>query len=161
MPVFISHRTADDTIAKNVAYRLYNIHGIQCYLDDIDQRLKGVTPQQLTKILVEMVNKCTNLLAVVTKNTEGSWWVPYEIGVAKQAPRVISSMTNISDANLPAYLMEWPRLRGDDAVDKYARLYKAQQKLLVENVLEKRASFSIAQTSVETFERQLKAQLGQ
>jgi hypothetical protein len=148
-------------IAKNVANRLKTRHGITCYIDDIDSRLKAVTPQQLTKMLVDMVNKCTNLLAVVTKNTEGSWWVPYEIGVAKQAPRVISSMTNLSDKELPGYLMEWPRLRGDDAIDKYARLYKTQQKLLEENILKKHASFSNQQTSVESFERVLKLQLGQ
>ena len=161
MPVFISHRSADDVIAKNVAYRLKNIHGITCYLDDIDDRLRKVSPQELTKILVDMVNKCTNLLAVVTENTTGSWWVPYEIGVAKQAPRVITSMTNLRDAALPEYLMEWPRLRGESAVDTYARLYKLQKQLLVENVLEKRASASLQMSSVDGFHQRLKSQLGQ
>ncbi len=44
-----------------------------------------------------MANECTNLLAVVAKNTEGSQWVLHEIGVAEQAPPVFSSMTNLSD----------------------------------------------------------------
>ena len=161
MPVFISHRSADDAIAKNVAYRLKTVHGITCYLDDIDARLRKVSPQELTKILVDMVNKCTNLLAVVTENTTGSWWVPYEIGVAKQAPRVITSMTNLADSSLPEYLMEWPRLRGDSAVDAFARLYKLQKQVLVENVMEKRASASVQLSSVDSFHRQLKSQLGQ
>ena len=161
MPVFISHRSADDRIAKDVAYRLKNIHGITCYLDDIDDRLRRVSPQELTKILVDMVNKCTNLLAVVTENTTGSWWVPYEIGVAKQAPRVITSMTNLSDASLPEYLMEWPRLRGNAAVDTFARLYKLQQRELVEKMLEKRANASGQLLSATNFEQQLKRQLGQ
>jgi hypothetical protein len=136
-------------------------HGIECYVDDVDQRLEEATPQELTKILVDEVNRCTNLLAVVTKNTEGSWWVPYEIGVAKQAPRVITSMTNLSDYQLAGYLMEWPRLRGDGAIDTFARLYKEQMKLLVEKTLEKLASFRDQLTSVRSFEQQLKAQLGQ
>lgn len=161
MPVFISHRTADNDIAQHVATRLFQIHGIKCYLDDIDQRLKNASQQELTRILVEMVNKCTNLLAVITANTEGSWWVPFEIGVAKQAPRVICSMTNQSDLALPGYLMEWPRLRGDQAIDEFAKLYKLQQKVLTEHVLEKRATASLQLSTVEDFHRSLKAALRQ
>ena len=86
MPVFISHRTADDSLAKHVANRLKTSFGIVCYLDDIDQRLNGVSAQRLTEILVEMVNKCTNLLAVVTKNTEGSWWVPTKLESPNKLP---------------------------------------------------------------------------
>lgn len=161
MPVFISHRTVDDAIASRTAKRLTDIHGIKCYLDNIDRRLLTVSAQQLTTILVEMVNKCTNLLAVVTENTAGSWWVPYEIGVAKQAPRIIASMTKQTDANLPGYLMEWPRLRGNDAIDKFARLYKLQERVLVEGMVEKRASVEGQLSTVDAFHRQLKSQLGQ
>ena len=161
MPVFISHRSADNEIAGAVAFRLKSVHQIMCYVDDIDQRLKSASQQDVTRILVDMVNKCTNLLAVITKNTEGSWWVPFEVGVAKQAPRVICSMTNLADASLPGYLMEWPRLRGDKAVDEFAGLYKLQQKKLNEDILQKRASASAQLTTVDDFHRKLKAVLGQ
>jgi len=161
MPVFISHRTADNAIALQVATRLINTHGIKCYIDDIDQRLKSATQQEVTRILVDRVNQCTNLLAVITANTEGSWWVPFEIGVAKQAPRVICSITNQVDSALPGYLMEWPRLRGDRAIDQFAKLYKLQQKALTENVLEKRATASMQLNTVDGFHRSLKAALGQ
>jgi len=161
MPVFISHRTVDNAIAQQVATRLAHFHGIKCYLDDIDQPLKNASQQVITRILVEMVNKCTNLLAVITANTEGSWWVPFEIGVAKQAPRVICSMTNQLDSALPGYLMEWPRLRGEKSIDEFAKLYKLQQKLLIENVLEKRASASSQFGTVDNFHKSLKAALGQ
>ncbi len=103
MPVFISHRTADDELARRVALRLKSVHHITCYIDDIDQRLKVASQQKVTRILVDMVNKCTNLLAIITRNTEGSWWVPLEIGVAKQAQRVICSVTNQADSGLPGY----------------------------------------------------------
>lgn len=39
MPVFISHRTADDKIAQAVAYRLKYTHDITVYIDDIDKEL--------------------------------------------------------------------------------------------------------------------------
>lgn len=161
MPVFISHRSADNALAQQVATRLTQTHGIKCYLDDIDQRLKSATQQELTRILVDMVNKCTNLLAVITANTEGSWWVPFEIGVAKQAPRVICSITNQSDTSLPGYLMEWPRLRGEKAIDEFAKLYTLQKKFLTENVLEKRVAASLQISTVDSFHRSLKAALGQ
>jgi hypothetical protein len=162
MPVFISHRTADNSLAAQVALSLRFYHEIECYIDDIDQELAQAqgTPA-VTALIVTRLNQCTNLLAIVTANTEGSWWVPFEVGVARQAPRVITTFTNQSDYLLPEFLLEWPRLRGDSAVDEFARLYKAQQRLLKERVLEKRAMFSDQLNLVDQFQRQLKALLGQ
>jgi len=162
MPVFISHRTADNAIARQVAFRLKRRHGITIYMDDIDQKVKSArgTPA-ITALLVRRVNECTNLLAIVTENTSGSWWVPFEIGIARQAPRVITSFTDQTDASLPEYLLEWPRLRGDTAVDTFARLYKQQQKLLIEQVLEKRAAAALQIHYVDQFHASLKTTLGQ
>ena len=162
MPVFISHRTVDNSIAQNVAYRLKHHHGITVYIDDIDQevgRARG-TPA-ITALLVRRINGCTNLLAIVSQNTQGSWWVPFEIGIARQAPRVITSFTNQSDASLPEYLLEWPRLRGEAAIDTFARLYKEQLKLLTEQVLEKRGTASAQINLVNQFHASLKRVLGQ
>lgn len=161
MPVFISHRTADDEIANAVYYRLRVHHNIDCYLDDIDARLRTVNERQLTKILVDKINECTNLLAIMTPNTKGSWWVPFEIGVARQAPRVITSYTNLQEYDLPEYLKEWPRLRGESAIDTYAAYYKKQRDLLENRVLQKSAGAQGQFTTVDDFHRQLKAALGQ
>lgn len=161
MPVFISHRSADDEIANAVYRRLKYHHNIECYLDDIDDTLKSKSEQELTQWLVKKINECTNLLAIMTQNTQGSWWVPYEIGVAKQAPRVITSFTNLQEYQLPGYLKEWPRLRGQDAVDKFAYYYKLQKQSLNEEVLLKRASASEQVRTVESFHTQLKEALGQ
>lgn len=162
MPVFISHRTADDALARQAANRLKNYHGIDCYIDDIDQELKRAqgTPA-ITALIVRRLNQCTNLLAIVTANTEGSWWVPFEVGVARQAPRVITTFTNQSDYSLPEFLREWPRLRGETAIDEFAALYKAQKQILRDQVLEKRAMFSDQLNAVDRFHQQLKARLGQ
>lgn len=162
MPVFISHRTADNEIAQQVAQRLKYQHNITVYIDDIDQELRCVQgTAAITGLLVKRVNACTNLLAIVTKNTEGSWWVPFEIGVARQSPRAITSMTNLLDTSLPEYLHEWPRLRGDTAVDTFARLYKEHQRVLKEQVMEKRASVLMQVNYVDQFQASLKTALGQ
>ena len=161
MPVFISHRTADNEIAQRVAQRL-TYHIITVYIDDIDQELRRLEgTSAITGLLVQRVNACTNLLAIVTQNTQGSWWVPFEIGVARQSPRAITTMTNLLDTLLPEYLLEWPRLRGDAAVDTFAQLYKAQQRVLKEQVMEKRASASMQVSYVDQFQASLKSALGQ
>lgn len=162
MPVFISHRTADNEIAQRVAQRLKYQHNITVYIDDIDQELRRIRgTAAITGLLVQRVNACTNLLAIVTQNTEGSWWVPFEIGVARQSPRAITSMTNLPDTSLPEYLLEWPRLRGDSAIDTFARLYKEQLQVLKEQVMEKRASASLQVSYVDQFHASLKSALGQ
>lgn len=162
MPVFISHRTADDGIAQEVARRLKYHHNITCYVDDIDAELgRARGTAAVTGLIVQRLTSCTNLLAIVSQNTKGSWWVPFEVGVARQAPRVITTFTDQADSQLPEYLLEWPRLRGQQAVDTFARYYKQQQRLLNEEVLEKRASASQQLRTVDDFHRQLKTALGQ
>jgi hypothetical protein len=162
MPVFISHRTADDAIAQNVATRLEKIHNIRVYIDDIDQALKlAQGTAEITNLLVDRIIGCTNLLAIVSQNTTGSWWVPFEIGIARQAPRAITTMTNQADSSLPEYLLEWPRLRGDSAVDTFARIYKAQKQNLTEKILRKEGTAFGQMSSVDNFHSSLKLALGQ
>src|SRR5262249_51630867 len=121
MPVFISHTTADDGIARQVFDRLTRHHGITCYIDDMD-RQGGAS--NVTALVVRRLKDCTNLLALVTQNTKTSWWVPFEVGVAREAPRIITSFSNLDQYSLPEFLKEWPVLRGESAVDTFADYYK-------------------------------------
>jgi hypothetical protein len=162
MPVFISHRTADDALAKAVRDRLTKVHGITCYLDDLDKEAGAANQSnRVTALIVKRLTDCTNLLAVVTQNTRGSWWVPFEVGVARQAPRIITSYTNLVQGELPEFLTEWPVLRGEGAIDKFASFYKQQVPAVKRLLLEKFATASEGIASVDTFHRQLKAALGQ
>jgi hypothetical protein len=162
MPVFISHRTADDAIARRVYDRLTNVHQIRCYLDDVDKEA-GYANQtnRITALIVSRVRSCTNLLALVTPNTRGSWWVPFEVGVAREAPRMISSFTNLAQEDLPEFLKEWPVLRGEGAIDTFAKYYKQQNDVVKRAFVEGRAPASEGTAGVDTFHRQLKAALGQ
>lgn len=161
MPVFISHRTADNAIATQVANRLKIYHGIECYIDDLDREAQGLSgTKAITSLIVKRLTSCTNLLAIVTKNTSGSWWVPFEVGVARQAPRVISTFTDLY-SGLPEYLEEWPILRGEGAIDMFARLYKEQKVVLNERIIRKSVSEADQIATVDSFHRSLKASLGQ
>lgn len=158
MPVFISHRTADDTIARAVYDRLTNTHGIKCYIDDLDRE---ANTKNITSLIVGRVKQCTNLLVLVTRNTQGSWWVPFEVGVAREAPRVITSFTNLLQHELPEYLTEWPVLRGNSAIDTFADFYKTKMGLVKRAFTEGRTAASVGYADVDAVHRQLKAALGQ
>jgi len=158
MPVFISHRTVDNVLAWQVYYRLYFHHNIKCYLDDLDKEAR--TTESITKVILKRLEECTHLVAVITPNTEGSWWVPFEIGVARRAPRIISSFTSLSDYQLPEYLKEWPVLRGEDAIDTFARIYKAGT-AQIGTLLREDVRFHDRAATAQTFEVRIKGSLGQ
>ena len=160
MPVFISHRTADDPIARLVSDRLTGVHGIKCYIDDLDRE---TTTKNITALIVSRLKQCANLLVLVSKNTQGSWWEPFEVGVAREAPRIITSYTNLQQEELPEFLTEWPVLRGTNAIDKFAALYKVKIETAKRAFSESRTAAAVASSSaeVDAFHKQLKASLGQ
>lgn len=161
MPVFISHRTADDHVANAVYLRLTRVHSIKCYLDNFDDEAKSAGQSRITRLIVDRLTACTNLLALVTVNTRGSWWVPFEVGVARQAPRMITSFTTLDDSELPEYLKEWPILRGENAIDIFAAAYKRQLSSATRILLAEQAGRSAAFSSVDAFHKELKSALRQ
>jgi hypothetical protein len=170
MPIFISHTTRDDELAKKVFWRLNRIHDITCYIDDMDRELgNNRGKSSLTPLLVDRLRKCDTLLAVVTENTKGSWWVPFEIGTAREMPRVISSFTTLPDRSayrwqetLPEYLLEWPRLRADSDIEVFAREYKRQSLLLEKSIgLENFSQRSASVNNARSFESTVMKSLGQ
>lgn len=170
MPIFISHTTQDDSLAQKVFFRLKHIHGIDCYIDDMDKELSSKRgSSQLTPLLVDRLRRCDTLLAVVSSNTKNSWWVPFEIGTAREMPRVITSYTSLREQPLysgqdalPEYLLEWPRLRSDSDIDVFAREYK-QKSFLVESSTGrvKTAGTYAGPQDVKNFESSIMRSLGQ
>jgi len=135
MPVFISHRTADDAKAHSLAQRLHTKHSIRCYLDHFDPETK--TTREITSLIVGRINVCTHLMALVTNATVGSWWVPFEIGVARQGDRRITSFDN-STVELPEFLTEWPVMTTDAHLDLFAEAYHRDR--AAKPIMEKYAS---------------------
>jgi hypothetical protein len=155
MPVFISHRTQDNDKAKAIAARLYQ-HNIVCYLDDFDPRLKS-TPH-ITSLLVDAIRRCTHLMALVTDATRESWWVPFEVGVAREAPRRITTY-DASASALPEYLTEWPVLTRPEQLDQFAAAYHRDK--AAKPLHEKTAMAYRSILTPDDFHRELKASLGQ
>jgi hypothetical protein len=117
MKVFISHQRRDAAVARRVSDRLLIAHQIPSYLDVVDSRL-GMKGEDLADQIRDELSKCTQLLAVVTVNTQVSSWVPWEIGVAAEKEYPLATY---SDGTKPyEFLASWPYLSNDADLDKYA-----------------------------------------
>ena len=122
MTVFISHRQADSDLARIIADYLHK-RGIPYYLDVLDS---NIISSDITTKMIQMLNKCTHLLAVLSHNTEGSWWVPFEIGGATKINRRIASYS-YDRIQLPDYLQQWPNMYSLPHLDAFIMAYKADQ----------------------------------
>ena len=113
--LFISHRQADATEAQQIA-SIAKALSFEFWLDILDPGLASLTATSLdderkallTAIYIEMaLLNCTHLIAVMTTNTRGSMWVPYEFGRVKGDSLFdsrVSSRLHISQVGLPEYL---------------------------------------------------------
>ncbi|RDJ05078.1 toll/interleukin-1 receptor domain-containing protein [Rhizobium grahamii] len=122
MRVFISHKSDDSALAAVLGHRLKSNHGIEFYLDLIDRELEK-NGEDLASHLRAQLGKCTQLLAVISEKTKGSWWVPWEIGVATEKNYPLATYAGGS-ALPPEYLRKWPYLRSHSDLDLYAAASK-------------------------------------
>jgi len=156
--VFLSHQSADAPRAGQIAARLKARHDIDSYLDVIDPYINRRGEDLADHIQLEM-DKCTQLLAVVSESTKHSQWVPWEIGVATEKDYPLATFLAAGSV-VPEFLRKWPVLRTDDHVDQYARA----SKLAVNSFIQKRATLSegVARLrSTREFFSTLRAGLGQ
>lgn len=103
--VFVSHRQADTQAAWAIARALIEIADVDVFLDAFNPALStSGNPEKVTGVIDFGLSACTHLLAVVSDNTRGSWWVPYEFGVARNRPVPcgLTLLQNVKD--LPEYL---------------------------------------------------------
>lgn len=125
MKIFVSHQRADASLAASIAVRLKQFHGIETYLDLFDPDASAVG-DVLGDYIRNQLGSCTHLLAVVSANTRGSWWVPWEIGIATEKEQPISTYAG-GQADLPVYLKKWPYLLSLTDLDQYAAAAKSAQ----------------------------------
>ncbi len=101
--------------------------GVRCYVDVFDPELK--TTSDITKTLMERVSQCSHLMAVVSGYTEKSWWVPFEIGVASELDRRITSY-QLSRIKFPEFLEKWPILTSSADLDDFVNSYRRDRTIL-------------------------------
>lgn len=137
MSVFISYRHKDRETAIAVAAKL-GINNVEYYLDIVDEESRST--EDITEVITRNIKKSTHLIAIISVNTVGSWWVPFEIGQASMLNRRICSYaTNTSTRTLhgmsfkfikdklPEYLHKWPILLSEPDLEKFIAEYKADK----------------------------------
>ncbi len=92
-------------------------------------------------------------MALVTNATVGSWWVPFEIGVARQGDRRITSY-DASTVELPEFLTEWPVMTSEMHLDLFAEAYHRDK--TAKPMIEKYASYSRSINTADDFHARLK-----
>lgn len=158
--VFVSHRGTDSGLAAHVADQVER-SGLDTYLDVIDDALLKDGPQ-LADHLLERMSECQQLIAVLSDQTKGSWWVPWEIGAGSEKGfRMASYSRQLVD--LPSYLKKWPDLHSDADIATYCRLSQqvatevARQERMV---LSEAARVEVRKSQALDFHTRLKRQLG-
>ena len=110
---FISHKGDDLNLAVQIG-ELLHVQDINGYLDHWDPAVDGDSPE-LEEYLRHVIRETPSILAVITERTTTSWWVPFEVGVARETDSVIATFLQINEnrnypRELPSYLKNWPIL---------------------------------------------------
>jgi hypothetical protein len=130
--VFVSHRQSDARRALRIAH-LAHACGMEYWLDVINVppclptvSLSPFNQAMLIAAIIEMaLINCTHVIAVLTRNTNGSQWVPYEYGRIKDDPPAAVTAACWHDtaslpfSDLPEYLHMGPIITGDAGVSHW------------------------------------------
>jgi len=157
--VFISHKNTDSVIAKRVADRV-KAHGLDVYLDVIDPALRKSGPDLADYLLARMA-QCQQLIAIISRETQASWWVPWEIGVGSEKNFRMATYATHTATSVPGYLQKWPVLRSQQDVDLYCKTSRSSQS--AQRLAENYSGISTASQKKfsNSFHRELRAALGQ
>ena len=158
--VFVSHRGTDGDLATHVANQVER-HSLDTYLDVIDDALLKDGPQLADHLLARM-SECQQLIAVLSNETKGSWWVPWEIGAGSEKGFRMASYSR-QFVDLPSYLMKWPDLHSDLDIAAYCRLSQEASAEVARRermVLSEEARANVRKSQALDFHTRLKAQLG-
>jgi hypothetical protein len=116
--VFISHKQIDEPLARKIAWLAVQ-EKFEFWLDVLDPPLQSflaakgaldsLAEARITAAIIEMgLINCTHIIAVMTKDTRLSRWVPYEYGRVKNGKTLIGSTASwiapSERGNFPEYL---------------------------------------------------------
>lgn len=116
MFIIISHKLQDSATANLIAKELKEIK-VDCYLDVLDNSITE-NGKELTNHIRANLNKCTDIIVVMSSITKFSQWVPFEVGMAAQKDMPTATFLK-EDVSLPDYLQYWPRLKKSTDIREY------------------------------------------
>lgn len=117
--VFLSHRSADKPLVRELAQVLLAL-GVDVYFDELDSDLQRYAalndPQGVVHQIDTGLQRCSHLLGVISERTRGSWWVPYEIGSARNLDKKVGYVILDEVDWLPEYMQVSDVLKDRDAL---------------------------------------------
>jgi len=106
--IFLSHISVDKSSAIAIGDYIKKHGDIDIYLDLNDEDLQSAArsddPSGVTRFIEQGLTFSTHIMCLVSAATVGSWWVPYELGFAKNAGKHLSTLKLKGEIALPAYL---------------------------------------------------------
>lgn len=158
--IFISHRRADELPAKQMAAYL-KAKNVESYLDVLDPSTKSAF--DITKHIMSNLSKCSHVIVIFSKNTEGSMWVPFELGAAYKSEKGIGTYLS-ETVSTPEYLNTFPKMKTSSDIDKFIDEYKQDQALTKSARFDDRTivlNEASSSGKAERFITRLKSRLGQ
>ena len=104
--VFISHKREDAAMARAVADALTDFDiDVWLDLDELGFPEPSTTEEhlRLTLAIEAGMNASSHLLALITRNTKGSWWVPFEIGSCRAKRKPLAFLLHKEVREIPSY----------------------------------------------------------
>lgn len=115
--VFVSHKNEDRDDAEDVA-KTIAASGLKVYLDIWDHNVND--GPELVDYIESIIKNSKSLIAVVSRNTVTSWWVPLEIGIAITEGLYLGTYsTTTYTTGYPSYLWKWPVLKNLEDLRKW------------------------------------------
>lgn len=115
--VFLSYQHSDRNTALGLAEYL-DLHGRYVFIDVHDDTLLP-GDRDLDDALMEAIRNADTMVIVVSDETQGSWWVPWEIGVSTPSRKPRAMYRPLVSRSLPAYLQKLQRLQNLETVNRW------------------------------------------
>jgi len=120
--VFLSHIDKDKSAVNEIA-DYFSEAGVDYYLDVNDPKLQQAVDEKddekITQFIELGIKNSTHLLTIVSEKTQGSWWVPFEVGYGKRGEIDLASLTLKEVEKPPSYLKITRKITGIEGLNKY------------------------------------------
>jgi hypothetical protein len=121
--VFISHQKGDSAKCEKIAEYIMEAN-IDVYFDEYDTDLKIHRQTNNAKGVVNSIRKgidnSTHMLCVISPNTLGSKWVPWELGYGYAKTTIgVLTLKGINESELPDYIKTVQIVRGTKSLNQF------------------------------------------
>jgi hypothetical protein len=121
--IFLSHISVDKPSAIALGRYITTNGGIDIYLDIDDEELQLAVSTNdaagITDFIERGLSRSTHIMCLVSADTVRSWWVPYELGFAKNAGKHLVTLKLKGEVQLPSYLEISKIIHGTESLNEY------------------------------------------